>query len=207
MAIGGIKMKKKIKKLIKEKKNNNDVSNADIEVDEGDVKQRDKWNSSKKAMKKLNFFDRWRLKKNPDLSYYIVMFFPNGTCKEWVILNKNTHFRYKGRTYIIDTTEARFDVTQNQFRLFYYYEEAMPIQNEVIPYVDEGNDIFLRIKSDNVAPLIKQAYVKVLGSSNIDKLIIISLVISGFSFFIMMVMSVVIFVLARNVDKLTKAVM
>ena len=200
-------MKKNIKKLIKNKKNQEQVSSDNIEVDIGDVKEREKFTKDKTTLKKLNFFDRYKLKKNPDLSYFIVMFFPNGTCKEWVILNKNTYFRYKGKTYIIDTTEARFDVTQNQFKLFYYYEEAMPIQNEVIPYTDEDKQIFLRVKSDNVAPLIKQAYVKVLGSSNLDKLLVIALVLQGFIFFLVMVLSIVIFVLARNVDKMRAVVL
>lgn len=203
-----MKINKKIKKLIdkKKSKNTNEMSDSDIEVDIGEVKERDKWNTNKKEMKKLSWFDRRKLKKNPDLCYYIVMFFPNGTCKEWVILNKNTFFRYKGRTYTIDTTEARFDITQNQFRLFYYYEETMPIQNEVIPYVDEDKAIFLRIKSDNVAPILKQQYVKVLASSNLEKWALILIVLVGFMFFMQMILSFVVFFLARNVSKIIELV-
>lgn len=171
----------------------------------GEVKDRDKW-TSETEKKKLSFFSRKKLEKEPEVTYFVTIFFPNGTCKEWVISSKNTTFDYKGRTFVIDTQESWFDITQNQYRLLYHFEYPMPIRREVIPFVDEGNEVYLRIKSDNLKPVIKQEYVKVLASSNIDRYLIIMLVLLALLLFFSIGLAMITFVLARNIQHLASVI-
>jgi hypothetical protein len=171
------------------------------EVEHGTPSEKEKWG---KKVNWLGRVDKRRLAKEPEVSYFIVMLFPNGTLREWVILNKNVSFKFKGRTFVIDTNEAWFDLNQNQFKLIYHFEHAMPINKEVIPYVDAGKEAFLRIKSDNVEPIIKQEYVKVLASSNIDRYLMITMILTAISIFITLMLTGVVFFLANNINKLVK---
>jgi hypothetical protein len=203
---------KKAKKMLKIeqkpslKPDKKDVSEGNITIEGKEGVLRAKWNSSKASLKKFSFWDKRKLSNQPEVSYFITMLFPNGCVKEWVITGRYTMFAFKGRNFVIDTNEAWYDLNQHQFRLYYHYEHCLPIRREPKCYVDAGNEAFFRIKSDNVKPVIKQEYVKVLASSNVDKYLLITIILQAFSTFMIMGLSAVVIFLAFNISKLSKAV-
>jgi len=188
------------------------------EIPMNEIKDRLKWNKDFIKSKipfrnKLRIAkqDKIKLIKKPETSFFITMFFPNGTYKEFIVIGENVTFKYKGKTFHLDTKEAWFDLTQNQFRLCYYFEYATPISKTIKPinknikiWTDEGNEIYLNIKSDNVQPLIEQQYVKVLASSGIDLYLKLTLLFQAFCLMATIMLVIVIFFLARNISKVVK---
>jgi len=188
-------MKKAIKNIPHDR---NIAFKEDIKTDENDAKARPKWD----VEKKLGFWSKRNLKRKPELSFFITMFFPNGTMKEWVILHNKKHFSYGSGKYIIDTTDAWFDLVQNQFRLYYKHGEPLPISRDIRVWVSEGNEHFLNIKADNVMGVIEQEYIKIITKESLSKYIIFTLAMVAFNCFLIFIMSIFIFLLGNNVGKL-----
>ena len=106
--------------------------------------------------------DRIKLKYKADCSYLITMLFSNGTCKQFVISTREETFTYKGREYFLRYEDAWFDITYNQFRLFYHDDTAIPINREIQLLGDEK---WFSVRPENLKPLLKMEYVKVLAQS------------------------------------------
>jgi len=176
-------------------------------VDTYKLIDRPKWNINKNERKKLGFFEKRSLKRHPEISYFVGMTFPNGTYKEYIVLGKRPSFNLLGRTFLMDTKEALFDLTQNQYRLQYHFNECMPLHKEVRPTVKEGNEVWLTVKSDNAKPIFQQEYVRNVASANeISKYFIVNLVLSGFNLILSFILCFVVFLLSRSLSHLVKAV-
>lgn len=120
------------------------------------VYQKEKW-------KGLSRKDRKRLKKNGDKAFMITMMFSNGTCREFVIIGKTEYFDYRKRTYYLRYEDSWFNLTQNQFELFFFDDCPVPISREIMK---KGDKKFFSVTPENLKPLIKMEYVKALASSD-----------------------------------------
>lgn len=204
--------KQKLIKILHErdstiKAKDNDIRELSKTVDSYKLTDRPKWDANRKEKKKLNFFQKRKLKKHPEISFFIGMTFPNGTYKEYIILGNRPSFNLLGRTFLIDTKESLFDLTQNQYRLQYHFNECMPLHKEVKPTVREGNDVWLTVKSDNAKPIFQQEYVRNVASANeISKYFIVTLVLSGFSLILTFVLCFIVFLLSRSLSNLVKVI-
>lgn len=158
---------------IKIKRISQDVMEAKIDVDENvksnELQRQKKMFQSKKKFYKMNFWDRRKLKTKPEISYLITMRFKNGTRKTFVITSKDKTFKFQKKLYYLYYEEAFYDISMNQYHLDYFSDIAVPINREVI---QQGEEAFFSVTPDNLEPLIKYEYVKVLaGSHSFDKML------------------------------------
>jgi hypothetical protein len=161
--------------------------------------QRQKWDEEKL----LGFWDKRKLKKLPEKSYFVTMFFPNGTYKEFVIIADKPTFDYQKKTFVIDTQKAYWDLMQNQYRLLYNFEYCVPISRQIHHIADKGKEIFLSVNPSNVKELIKQEYVKILASSqNIDMYLKLGMVVGFINLFLLIVMNILIFMMQKSLTKI-----
>lgn len=144
------------------------------EVDEGKVYEKKKW-------RKLGFWNKRKLKKKPETSFLIRMFFSNGTSREFVIVTRNEVFRYKKRTYYLRYEDSWFNLTQNQYELNYFDDFAVPLDRKVIKL---GNKKYWSVTPENVKPIIDMNYVKVLAEAGeMDKWVKMVLIVVILLFF------------------------
>jgi len=121
----------------------------------------------KNKHEKMGFFAKRKLKKNAETSYYIMMKFSNGTCKEFVISTTKEVFTYKKRTYYLRYEDSWFNLTQNQYQLFYFDDYPVPIDRKILK---KGDSAFFSVTPENLKPLIEMNYVKVLANTqDLDK--------------------------------------
>ena len=201
---------KKIYKTLEEQKKDNLEADEYNKINKGKkgfvplekssaVFTRQKWD----AEKILGYWDRRKLRKFPEKTYFVSMLFPNGTFREFVIVASEPTFDYKGKTYIIDTQKAYWDLMQCQYRLMYHFEYCCPISREIIHVTDRGKEIFLSVNPSNVKELIKQEYVKILASSqNIDMYLKLNMIVSFILLFLMIIMNVALFMLQKAITNL-----
>ena len=107
----------------------------------------------------INIFGRLKLRRNADSSFLITMLFSNGCSRQFVLATNKETFKYKGRTYHLRYENSWFDLSFNQYRLYYFDDYPEPIDRKVIK---QGDEKFFAVTSSNVKPLIKQSYVKAL---------------------------------------------
>lgn len=125
------------------------------EVEDGKVREKLKW-------EKLGFWQKRKLKRKPETSFLIRMFFSNGTSKEFVISTTKETFDYLGRTYYLRYEDAYFNLTQNLYELNYFDDYPVPLDREVVKI---GDKKFWTVTSENLKDIIKMEYVKALASS------------------------------------------
>lgn len=180
-------MKKKTKKksmdngVIKIRRISEDVTKAKIDSDDGTESfelQRQMKGRHKDPKKWYRFSrkDRKNLKKKAEISYLITMKFLNGTRKTFVIITKNKTFKFRKQMYYLYYEEAWYDLSMNQYHLEYIENCSVPINRELTM---KGKEAFHSVTPDNLEPLIKFEYVKVLaGSHSFDKVLKTILVVS-----------------------------
>ena len=113
----------------------------------------------KERFLRFPFRDRWKLDKTPTESYIVTMLFSNGTLKTFVIKTTKPYFKMKDKTYAIIYEECYFDISLNQFHLYYSEGHPIPINREI---QQVGSENFFTVTPENLEPLIKQQYVKAL---------------------------------------------
>jgi len=129
-------------------------------VDQGSVRHKAKYD-------KLGFWQKRKLKKNPDNTFLIYMMFSNGTCREFVIKSTSELFQYKKRWYYLRYENSWFNLTQNQYVLCFFDDYPVPIDRKVLK---EGDKNFWTVTPENLKPLFDMQYVKVLSQSQeLDK--------------------------------------
>lgn len=130
------------------------------------------------------FKQRYNLDHKISSSYIVTMMFNNGTLKTFVVQTTKSTFMANKKTYFLYYEESWFDISMNQYHLFYHENFAVPINREV---EQRGDERFFVVKPENLKPLIDFEYVKILaGNIGLDKalrtlivLAIITLVIQG----------------------------
>jgi len=110
----------------------------------------------------LNIFNRLRLKRKADSAFLITMLFSNGCTRQFVMATNKEYFTYKKRTYHLRYENSWFDLSFNQYRLFYFDDFAEPVDRSIL---QQGDKNFFAVTSSNLKPLIKQSYVKALQES------------------------------------------
>lgn len=129
-------------------------------IENGEVKEKQK-------LKGLSWLQKRKLKKKPESSFLIRMFFSNGTSKEFVISTKKETFDYIGKTFYLRYEDSWFNLTQNQYELNYFDDYPVPLDREIKRIGDKN---YWSVTSENLKPIIKMEYVKALASSQeIDK--------------------------------------
>lgn len=134
-----------------------------------------------KKKESLKALDKLKLKMYPEQSYLIEMFFSNGTCKTWVIRTKKETFTYKGRIYYLRYNNAWFNITRNQFKLFFNEDCSVPIDREIQLLSDPNNpkdrNIYWSVTPHNLRGLLKMEYIKKIteseGEAKIIKIILV----------------------------------
>lgn len=116
-----------------------------------------------KKLEKIKFRDRIKLKRRPEISFLVTMLFSNGTIKHFVVTTKEEIFTYKKRTYYLKYTDAWFDLSHNQYRLFFFDDYPVPIDREI---VKKGGEHWFSVTPQNLKPLVKMEYVKALANAH-----------------------------------------
>ena len=136
------------------------------------------WDRGKNIIK-FKFFDRRKLALSPEKSFIIHMLFANGTSKIFVIKTRGYSFEMKKKTYFLYYEESFFNLSLNQYELFYHENYVMPINREV---QQKGNEAYFNVTPENAKEIIDFEYVKVLaGANNISnsmKIILILMIIN-----------------------------
>lgn len=121
----------------------------------------------KKKRERMRFWDKRKLKRRGERSFYVTMRFSNGTMLEFVIATTGEQFKYKKRTYYLRYEDSWFNLTQNQYQLDYFDDYPVPIDRKIIK---KGDKSFFSVTSSNLKPLIDMNYVKVLANAqDLDK--------------------------------------
>ena len=153
-----------IKKLHRIKDNVKDYKIENTDTVKSVELKRQKRMFQRKNTLKLGFMDRRRLKNKPDSSYVITMLFGNGTSKTFVITTGNNTFEFKKKSYYLYYEEAYFDISQNQYHLYFFESFPCPINREIVK--KNENEAYWQIYSSSLKDLIKFEYVKVLAGSH-----------------------------------------
>ena len=157
----------------------------DLHIDNSiELKKKTSILQSKKNRIKFSFWDRRKLRVSPDKSFIVTMMFNNGTLKTFIIRTKDSTFTMKGKTYYLYYEETWFDLSLNQYHLFFHEAFSVPINREVL---QSGNESFFAVTPENLKSIIKFEYVKVLaGAHSIANqfkilfiLIIVNILMSG----------------------------
>lgn len=144
----------------------------------------------KKKYQGLSWRQRRKLKKKPETSFLIKMYFSNGTSKEFVISSQNETFDYLGRTFYLRYEDSWFNLTQNQYELNYFDDYPVPLDREI---TRKGEKSYWSVTSSNLKPIIKMEYVKALASAQtLDRYLKLLLILGIVTFFMMI--SVLVFV-------------
>ena len=198
LIVGIILLIRKLKSYFALKKVMKDIQKA-REEKKTPIFTRQKWTEEKL----LGFWDRRKMNKFPEKSYMVSMHFPNGTYKEFVVLCDKPSFDYMGKTFIIDTKKAVWDLMQNQYRLTYHFEYCVPVSREILHTANKGQEIFLSVNPSNVKELIKQEYVKILASSqNIDTYLKLGMIVGFINLFLLVVMNIMMYMLQKALGNL-----
>lgn len=120
--------------------------------------------------KALSWSDRRRLKKNPESSFIITMFYSNGTSRTFVLKSKQKTFMHRKKMYVLLEEDVWFDLSLNQFHFFYHETCSTPINREIafVPDVDAPagkQEAFFSVTPSNLKDIIKMEYVKALASA------------------------------------------
>jgi len=169
----GNKSKKEHKKNVKVEK---PIIDTEVPVVDG--------NKSREVRKKegLGFRQKMILKRKPDISFLITMLNSNGTCKQFVIATTKETFSYKGKIYHLRYENSWFDLSFNQYRLYYFDDYVEPIDRAVMK---QGDEKFFSVTSSNIKPLIKQEFVKALTQAGeLSKYLKITMVCSAITLFL-----------------------
>jgi len=139
---------------------------------------------------KLSWLQKRKLKTHGESSFLINMLFSNGTSKEFIITTTAETFTYKKRTYYLYVENSWFNLTQNQYQLFYFDDYPVPIDRHI---VQTGNESYFSVRPENLKGLLKMEYVKVLSHSmELDKYLkmsaIFSIINSGLSLIILIML-------------------
>jgi len=157
-----------------------DVKKVTLEVNNGtiiEMKRGKKITDKKDTHVKFKFWDKRKLKRSPDKSFIINMMFSNGTSKLFVIKTDGNTFSMKKKTYYLYYEESWFNLSLNQYELFYHENFSVPINREVIA---DGDEHYFAVTPENLKTIIKFEYIKALtGMSSIEKWIKITLILSG----------------------------
>lgn len=130
----------------------------------------------------LSWWDRQKLKRNPETSYIISMEFSNGTTRDFVVATRDETFTYKGRTYYLRYEDARFDLSRNQYKLVFHEDHCLPLSRAIhrLPAApgDKWGAALRNINSTNLKPLLSMEYIKILAENLISKLVKLILIVS-----------------------------
>lgn len=164
-----------------------DEANPVPSVDEVQRKKRF-WQRGNKFIK-FGFWDKRKLALSPEKSFIIHMMFANGTSKIFVIKTRGYSFEMKKKTYFLIYEESWFNLSLNQYELFYHENYVVPINREVQQL---GNEAYFNVTPENAKEIIDFEYVKVLaGANNISnsmRLIMILVIINLAATILMMLM-------------------
>lgn len=116
----------------------------------------------------LKFLDKQYLKRFPETTFLIEMFFSNGTSKIWVIRTKEEMFYYKGRGYYLRYEDVRFSITNNQYKLFFHEDYCTPIDKQIIRLPDKDAEdgreqAYFSVTSSNIKEVIRMKYIEALA--------------------------------------------
>jgi len=128
-----------------------------------------------KKKKLLSWWDKRKLKKNPEKCFIITMMHKNGTSKTFVIKPKDNTFDYSKKMYAILPDECWFDLSLNEYHFFYNEGCPTPINREIHfetekTYNHDGeiikeSDAYFSVSPHNLKEIIKMEYVKALSNS------------------------------------------
>jgi len=114
-----------------------------------------KWKFSRK--------DNTNLKRNPESSYIVTMLFNNGTKRTFVVKTSKQTFDFRKKTYFLYHEESFFDLSLNQYHLFFHESNSVPINREIAL---DGDEAYFNVTPENLKQLIAMEYVKVLAGAN-----------------------------------------
>ena len=141
-------------------------------------RQKSMW--KKKNTIRLSWWQRRKLKKAPQHSFIITMFFRNGTSKTWVLKCKDSTFNVGKKHYFLYYEESFFDLSMNQYHLYYAEGYPIPINREIV--VDKDNTFF-RVSPESLKDLIKMKYFDaIVRASELEKrqkALIIGIIVLG----------------------------
>jgi hypothetical protein len=148
---------------------------------------------------KFSWLDKRKLAKKPEYSYVVTMLFPNGTSRTFVLFCNKKTFEFNKYTYYLYDEESWFDLTMNQYHLFYHESHPIPLNREV---VQTGDEHYFSVTPENLKELIAGEYVKILVKANqitdaLKTILLMCFVITG----ILVVVLLVLWSISKKVGK------
>lgn len=174
------------KKIELTRENLNKLTEAKLELDgkleelalrkpkRKEKKNREKMGLPKQKRLKLKFFQRQKLAKQPEKTYIITMMFGNGTLKTWAITTSNSTFKLHKKMYFINYEECYYDISLNQYHLFYHEGFPSPLNREIIV---KGKEAFFKVSPDNMEGYVGMRYLSALTRVTNIKVYIIAIII------------------------------
>lgn len=141
----------------------------------------------------LSKIDRWKLNKFPSHTFLIEMFFSNGTSKTWVIKTRKETFTYKKRTYYLRYADSWFNLSNNQYKLYYHEDFVVPIDREVAQLENTDAETgfekaYFSVTPHNVKPIIEYEYVgRLVSSETFNKWLKLSVILSAISLLLIVI--------------------
>jgi hypothetical protein len=126
----------------------------------------------KEKSKIFGFWEKRKLKNNPDECYIINMHYGNGTSRLFVLRTTDNVFIHKGKMYLLIHEECWFNLSIREY-LFNFHENCVvPINRELeykpnpeYPNDDMKAEAFYSVTPSNMEKTIKMEYVKALVNS------------------------------------------
>lgn len=123
----------------------------------------DEGHTELKKRQGLSFWDKRKLAKHPDQCFLITMHYSNGTTRSFVVRAKGETFQHKKRVYYLRFEDGWYDLTFGQYHLHYWDDCSVPISRE---FQRKGDEAFFTVTPENLKPLLKMEYIKVLAQSH-----------------------------------------
>ena len=153
-----------------------------------------------KKQKGLSFWDKRKLNKKPERSFLVTMMFSNGTCKNFVVEANSETFEYNKKNYYLRYEDSWFNITHNQYELFFFDDHPVPLDRSI---TKQGDKKFWSVTSENLKPLIDMNYVKVLASSQeLEQFMKTATTILIFVVFVLIVLGYKVFDIAKLIKTL-----
>ncbi len=147
-----------------------------------------------KKREKLSWKDNLYLNRFPSQSFLIEMFFSNGTSRTWVIKTSKETFEYKKRTYYLRYQDSWFNLTNNQYKLYFHEDYVCPIDRKVLVQPDNNPETvgkekaFFSTTPSNIKGVIDMDYLRnLIGSENFNKMLKLAVIFAGVSLLLLVI--------------------
>ena len=168
----GMEIDEQKRKFMLDLKRKSEEIEKPIVADDGDAVSSKLWFFKKKASSRefkkqegIKPIDKLKLKMFRTQTFVIEMFFSNGISKTFTIRTRKEYFAFKGKIYYLRYEDSWFNLSVNEYKLYYNEDYCCPIDRRIESLPDktapEGFEKeYFTVTPSNIKSLMKYEYIK-----------------------------------------------